>query len=400
MSALSRTRRARKDRRGIALLMVVAAIMILTTLVTDLSFGARICLLTAVHERDELQAQYLARSGIGLYKLILTANKQIAKNPSFKAAMEMMGVPPGDGLWKMIPFINTGLLRMLLVSGGDPEEEDVQDFVSTGKVSDEVEQESREEGGRFSGRNFLDFHGDFSTEVRGEDCRININSLATLSTGQVVQDSSVGQMIAGLMSGEENDQWLRERNLDKWDLINNLRDWIDADNIVASGKGGYEDDYYNRLDSPYLSKNARFDTPTEIRLVEGWQEEVYDRFAGQLAIYGSGKVNINCAEDELVRGLVRASVTPMPTESVLDHLMEEFHNYTATASFSNGQDFANWLKNQGYNVNSSLATQITTSTSYFTLTSLGQVGDATAKITAVLDYSATDEGKTLYWRED
>lgn len=399
-SPLARVR-ARRDRGGVALLLVIAAIMILTTLVTDLSFGANIRIMTAAHERDEIQARYLARSGVSMYRLILTANKQIAKNPSYKTMMEAMGVPPGDGLWKMIPFINTGLLRMLLVSDGNIDEEDAQAYSQSGQVSEEIAAESREEGGgRFSGRNFLDFEGDFTTTVRGEDCRVNVNMLASVPTGTAVQDSAIGQMLAGMMSGEESEQWLRDRNLDKWDLINNLRDWVDADNVVASGKGGYEDDFYNRLASPYLSKNARFDTPTEIRLVEGWQEEVYERFSPQLTIYGSGKVNINCAEDDVIKGLIRDIVDPDPTESDLERILEELRNYTSMASFKDGKDFISWLTNQGYNANAQKASNISASTNYFTLTSEGQVAGATAKITAVFDFSSTDEGKVLYWRED
>lgn len=399
MTSLRRLRR--RDRGGVAILLVVAAIMVLTTLVTDLAFGSRVRVLTAYHERDELQAQYLSRSGISLYRLILTANKQLAKNSFLQTYAAMAGVPPNDALWRMIPFINTGLLRMLLVSDGDVSEEEATDFKQSGQVSEEVAAASREESaGHFSGRNFLDFSGDFSTEVRGEDCRINVNLFSTTPTDGLVQDTAVGQALAGLMSGEDNDQFLRDRNLDRWDLINNLRDWVDADNIVASGKGGYEDDFYNRLDSPYVAKNAKFDTLLEVRLVEGWQDDVWDRFGGQLTIFGSGQININCADDDVVKGLIRAYVTPTPSDSVMDRILEDLHAYQAIAAFKDGKDFMNWLKNEGYNVNTQVSSVVATKTTYFTLTSTGQAGGASVKSTVVLDYSSTDEGKIIYWRED
>lgn len=396
-----RGRRDRRDRGGVALLVVVAAITVLTVLVTDISFGARVRVLTAVHEREEMEAQYLARSGISLYRLVLQANYQLSSNKTLAPYLEMMGIPAGDALWRMVPFINTGLLRMLLVSDGDVEEEEVEDFASSGRVSDEVMEESREDGGsRFSGRNFLDFNGDFSVSVRGEDCRINVNQFAARATGTMVQDTPVGQQIYGLLSGEENDQFLRDRNLDKWDLIANLADWADADGDGSTTRGGYEDDLYNRQEPPYLAKNAKFDTLDEIRLVEGWQDDVYDRFAAGLTIYGAGKVNINCAEDLVLKGLLYAYVTPNSPD-FLDQLVAQVREYMLLVSFKDGNDFVKWLEAQAGvgSVNPALAAQISTATSYFTLSSIGQSGDSTATITSVVEYK-NEQGKVLYWRMD
>jgi general secretion pathway protein K len=291
---------------------------------------------------------------------------------------------------------------MLLVSDGDVKKEDAQDFAATGQVSDEVADKSREESaGHFSGRNFLDFTGDFTTEVRGEDCRINVNAFSSVSAETVSQDTAVGQQLAGIMSGEENDQWLRDRNLDKWDLINNLRDWVDVDNTVASGKGGYEDDYYNKLASPYLAKNAKFDTVQEIRMVEGWQDDVYERFGGQITVYGGGKVDLNCADDDTLKGLFRAYIYATLTDAQIDKLLSDYHTaMESTAGLTSGSALTNWLKNEGYSVNPALSGVITTATSTFTLTSVGQVGDAATRITAVVDYSSSDEGKVVYWRTD
>lgn len=393
-----RLRRERGNRRGIALLLVLAAIMTLTVLVTDISFGARVRGLTAVHSRQQAQAYYLASSGISIYRLILMANSQIARQPMYKQAMEAMGIPSGDALWKMIPFINTGLLRMVLVAdGGDIDPESAEDFQQTGAVSDQVAEQSRAEGGHFSNRNFLDFEGDFSVTVRGEDCRVNVNGLSTRTPETPVQNTVVGQQLAGIMSGETNDQWLRERNLDKWDLIANLADWVDTDDVVASGKGSYEDDYYNKSDIPYLSKNAKFDTREEIRLVEGWQDEVYDRFANEVTIYGSGKIDINCADDDGLKGICMGNITGC-TDDMATRFVQAFHEAELTTAFNKGSDFVNWCEANGFAVsNPQLASMITTKNNYFTLTSTGLVGDASARITAVVDYTS-DTGRVLFWK--
>ncbi len=98
-TSTSRLRLRRRDQRGVALIMVLAAIMTMTVLVTDISFGARVRSLTSVHSRQQTQAYYLASSGISIYRLILMANAQIARQPMLKSAMESMGIPSGDALW-------------------------------------------------------------------------------------------------------------------------------------------------------------------------------------------------------------------------------------------------------------------------------------------------------------
>jgi general secretion pathway protein K len=390
---LSRARR-RGDRRGIALIVVVGTLMFLTALVTDISFGARVRFLTAVHERDEAKSYWLGVTGVNLYRLVLVFNKKMGESET----LANLGL--GDSLWQTIPFINTGLLRMFISSDGDLEKDEVSEFEQTGEVSEEVREDSVEGGTRFGNRAFLDFDGDFMAAVTGEECGINVNKLASRASTERPEDTTVGKQLVGLMSGEENDQWLRERNLDRLDLIGNLADWVDADSNVASGKGGYEDDFYNSQPAPYLAKNAKFDTRTELRLVEGWSDEVYDRWATQLTIYGSGKINITCADDVVMAGLLQAHLTPRPTDSEVAAILALIRENMAITSFKNGQAFVKFLQDQGFNPSDALANEISVKTQVFTITSTGTVGDASAQITAVVDFTSSSEGTILYWRVD
>lgn len=396
-----RPERRRQDRRGVALLMVIGTLMFLTVLVTDIGFGARVRFLTAVHERDEQKAYWLAQTGVNVYRLILTANKAIAKNSMFASALEAYGVPAGDALWKMVPFINTGLLRML--AGGDsPDDEELEEFAQTGEVSEEVREESREgTTSRFGNRNFLDFDGDFSAEVRGEDCRINVNTLGDIGSGEDWQTKAVAVQLYGLLSGEENEQFLRERNLERWDLIGNLKDWVDADGNVSSGRGGYEDDHYNTQRWPYLAKNADFDTWEEIRMVEGWQDDVFERFGSQLTIYGGGKVNVNCADDQVLIGLLKAYGGGTMSDDELKNLLSLFKEATALSPPKDANAWVEALTNVGFPATSDLKSVIGTKTETFTIVSTGTVGDANSRITSVVSFSgSTAGGQVKYWRVD
>ena len=79
-------------RSGVAILMVVATLMVMTVLVTEIAYGSRVRMLTAAHTQQRVQAYWLARSGVNLYSLILMANKELAKNKEASVAAEGYGV--------------------------------------------------------------------------------------------------------------------------------------------------------------------------------------------------------------------------------------------------------------------------------------------------------------------
>lgn len=394
-------RRARRDQRGVALMVVLAGIMVMTVLVTDMNYGARVRLLLAAHQKDEAQAYWLARTGVNIYRLILVANAQL-KN-SMGDIGSTIGINMGDALWQAIPFVSTGLMRMVFVTGGDAddlEEGALEEVARTGTVSQEIAEESRAQAGRFDDRSFLDFDGDFSASIVDEDSRINVNGFGSRTSSSVLQEEATALSLYGIMSGQEADQWFYDRNLDRWELIGNLADWVDTDNTRCGTQGGYEDDLYNRLDDPYLARNAPFGTKEEIRLVDGWQGEVYDKFSDRITVWGSGKVNINSASREVLFGLLKAWISPQPSDDFVNQLLDLMDDYKAFASFQSEQEFVDYLKNQGAEVSDGMKNVISTSSTVFTVTSTGVVGDTTVTITAVLDYSSSQLGTVRYWRVD
>jgi general secretion pathway protein K len=401
INALTRPRGNRRRRRsGIALLVAVSTILVLTVVVTELSYTARVRYVLAAHEKERAQAYWVSQTGINIYKLLLTASKEMEKNSALGSMAGSFGINLGDALWQWVPIINTGLMRMIFASGGDVddiEDDAIEEFKSSGKVSEEIEQESRE-GGLFSDKNFLDFDGDFTAEVTDEDRKLNVSLLG--NSNGTVQESAIGQQLFGLMSGEENDQWFRDQDIDRWDIIANLKDWVDSDAMGSGRSGGQEDSLYNNRESAYLAKNAPLDTFDEVRLVEGWQDSVMERFGQQLTIHGLGKVNINTASDEVMIALLKAYVLPAPPDSECVRLLEQIREYMWFASFKDGKDFSKWLTNQGLTVSEDLAGQIGDSSKTFQVVSTGLVGDTSVTTTAIIDYNNSTAGKVTYWRVD
>jgi len=401
---LARARR-RGSRSGVALLLVVGAIMITTVLVSEMNYGARVRLLLASHQAEEAQAYWLARTGVNLYRLLLAANMAL-KNSSIADYGAMFGVNIGDALWQAVPFISTGLMRMLFVSGGeveDLEEEQVQEVRTTGTVSDEIAEQSREEAasGHFGGKSFLDFDGDFNASIVDEDRKVNLNGFSGRASSSNLQEEVTATSLYGIFSGLDNDQWFYDRDIDRWEIIGNLADWVDQDNTRCGLRSGYEDDLYNRLEDPYLAKNAAFDSQEEVRLVDGWQGEVYDKFKDRITVWGSGRINVNTADREVLAGLLRAYITPQPADSVVDAFFEQLELQMSFSSFQSADDFVSFVKNNtGFEVSDKLKDVISTSSSVFTISSMGVVGDTTVTITAVIDYAQSSTGTMRYWHVD
>ena len=63
---------------------------------------------------------------------------------------------------------------------------------------------------------------------------------------------------------------------------------------------------------------AKFDSTDEVRLVDGWNGEVYDKFADKFTIWSNGKFNLNSFDEDMHRALIRASALTQPSDATLD----------------------------------------------------------------------------------
>jgi type II secretory pathway component PulK len=412
-------RASRSSRSGIALLMVMASMTLMIVLVTEMTFQATVRMQLGAHQRDEVKAEALAMTGYNLYRLVLTGSKSLGDSlakfidPSMLA---MLGIS-GDSLWQMVPYINTGMMRMLLVSGGSPDEGD-----SPTTLTDEQVAESREDGGD---DNFLDFDGDFYAEVSDEDRKINVSRFTATTAGDMANDATVNQLV-GLMSGviecpvalgafggpppggtaptrDDVDQFFLDKNLDRMDLIGNLIDWGDADNLRIY-RGGLEDNLYNVIEpEPYLPKNAPLDTFEEIRLIDGWNDDdVWERFGKQLTVYGSGKVNVTTAECGVMHALLASGLEPMPTSAEITRIQDAIQQQAMITPISSVSQLQDLIKGLGYTTKSTFSAMSSSESLVFRVTSTGQVGDAAVTVEAVIDYSGSGTqgliGQVLYFR--
>lgn len=100
-------------------------------------------------------------------------------------------------------------------------------------------------------------------------------------------------------------------------LVDVMVDWLDADDDPEPF--GAERTYYGGLEPPYRPKNGPFESVSELHLLKGVTDEVYEALAPYLTVAttGDGRVNVNTADPVVLRAL-----DPRITPDVADRIVK------------------------------------------------------------------------------
>ena len=365
----------RKTEHGVALLMVVAAIAILTAVAVDFSYHSRVEARLATNARDELRAYYLVRSAVQISRLVLHFQRQVDQvqipnlsgilgglggstamgnvavatgQTSASTTQVAAGTPKSSSLhlrlWDIIP-VDSGTLQLFM---GAPPAADLAAAASLGdgglnlpKLRSVPGLGPKAAGGSSSrlespARPFGDFDGTFHSDVTDEESKINVNALNQLSTQAA---ATATEMLALMHWRDQKYDFLFDDNADsdpqhhqvhREDLLSNLHDWIDTDtNTTAFNPlqmaifsdpfvAGYgdEDEFYQRQEPRYHAKNAPLDTIDELYLVHGINDRFMKAFGSRLTVYSSPNallnVNTNDSQQQLTNILVALDTNRFP----------------------------------------------------------------------------------------
>ena len=285
-----------------ALIVAMTAIAILSVMVADMHENTSTAFAIAVTHRDKVQAEYMAKSGLNLPRLLVAQEPKIRQLVTPLYQMFSGGRrPPQLPVWTMAndilkPFCayEEGLGSSAGIDFG-------------------------------SGSHLDEAPGTCEIVAVAENAKINVNSPLNFA-GDRARRSIAMQLFAmmgGYQSPSPYDPLFAERDADgqhtsRIDMISALIDWWDVDtdrtNFDPGNDGevtssGAEEDIYGRLDDPYRNKNAPFDSLAEVRLIRGVGDDWWSTFVEPepgdptsrvITIYGSGSVNPNEAPPEVL----------------------------------------------------------------------------------------------------
>lgn len=418
-------------RRGIALLMVLMSLAMLSAVVADFAYNQHVKFMISARERDALKAHYLARSGIEIARMLLFFQDQI--QPALDMAQQAGMLPFGDFVvWKLIPLdsdtlcgVTDGMigeaLGMDMAAAREQQSLRHEEQAAQQPLDLDVDPKSMS---LFDDKaSFCNMGGTFSVSIDDEDSKLSLRHWENQFGPEA---ASRRDLLLALFAPSRYDFLFEEEDSDgqrsdRYDVIAAIRDWMDRDQNMTDAKAapeafardvsGNEDDNYNRLEPPYQAKNAYFDSLQELHLVRGFDDELYDTFAPALSIYSEGQVNIKSATNPTVLiGLMHACAAN-PTDIllsdpnwVIETLMrwQEFRQLGTMGGYGavNADGWMGFLQSQGLSLASDRCSSLIADKSmYFKIKATAKVGDVERSITTVLRIFRSNE-EMYYWREE
>jgi type II secretory pathway component PulK len=87
-------------------------------------------------------------------------------------------------------------------------------------------------------------------------------------------------------------------------IASDIVDWRDKDDRKWSQAGGFsEHSYYKHAKLGYYPRNLPFKTVEEVLLVNGMDQEVFQKVRNYITVYGNGRININTVSYPVLRAL-------------------------------------------------------------------------------------------------
>lgn len=357
-------------RRGIAMLLVLVGIAMLSLIAMELRYNSVVELRLATNQRDELRAHYLAKSGLNLSRLILRFQKQVdsIQLPNLGGLLQSLG--GAGGLQSLLGGAGAGGLAGLLGGAGGaaglagmlggaaagagagaaaptsmsiqlwrmakvdchmlsamvPEEDPKKSGIAPSKPDKKFkfDEENPDLGSAQAKRRFGTFTGCFDTVISDEEERIN---LSKLDSPQLTAQVLLAQLMSTL--SDKKYEFLFEKEdsnrvkVTPSDIIIGMRDWVDEDetgsqlNFKGQGEpfvAGFSDENsdYSRYDIRYRAKNGRFDSLDELYMVHGINDRFMAAFKDKFTVYPdiNSRPNINTDDPMLLELAIRSVADP------------------------------------------------------------------------------------------
>ena len=443
-------RSAPVQQRGVALILVLTTLAILTAVGVDFSYSSRVSLKLAENLRDETRAEYLAKSAINLSRLLLHFQKQVDQmggqigaalaggGPGGALGAILGGVPggtpggplpgtpaPAGGnslgirLWQIVPIDSNAFGALL--SGS-------MEALQAAKAAGETPALPAVEPGKREVRHdFGGFDGSYRAAIVDENSRINVRGLDGLAATPMATLTQLRAMMNDpkydFIFDEEDANHDRVR---RDDVILALKDWIDRDETATAfdptnpqrpfvNGFGDENSAYSRYEPRYKAKNGRFDSLEELYMVRGVNDRFMAAFGDRLTIWPdiNSKLNVNTDDpQQMLTNILIAAANPndpiLRDPRLLQTILRAIQVRKMFSFFGlSAQDFVSILQGNGIRLRPEIdprqggnAANLFGSTSdTFRITATGRVGRIEKQITAVVRYDDV-LGRMLYWKED
>ncbi len=298
------------NSRGVALMMAIFIMTILTFLAVEVSYRTSIENNIATQGVSRIRAYYAARAAIelSLFRIHLYKKALAAFGDQLGEARFML-----DPLWQF-PFMWPPVLP------------DEIHGVDKAQIESVVKESSMK--------------ASYSVAIESEGGRIDVNDLGADSKELV---KATRQQILQVFQAEvdSNEKFAkRYGSFNFEELVNNMIDWVDDDS--QSLNGGAEKGYYPDFKSDAAPPSAPFKTLKEMHMVAGMTDELFEVLARRVTVYGSKGINVNYSAKEVLK-----SLDPQLTDEIVDKIMNRRSNSNEGGPFQSTDDFYKFIESLG-----------------------------------------------------
>lgn len=313
--------------RGIALLIVLSAIVVMTTLVVDFTYTTNVSYHQAVNERERIQAYYLAKSALSFMFLELKFDKVFRQIVQSQNLGQFLGENANLPLCQQFP-LSTALIRAVFLLGQMPGEASAEsgeagEAAEPKSEADEVIEEQHKDvsiSQEKSAEEFLQFEGDFDASCVDEGTKINLNGFFDLRTTSAVegQASPFDQYKLFLLKFLTRPQYellFEKAGVKASDAVDNIGDWVDQNadaGKLAGRSSGSERAVYDKQELPYTVRNGKLLTLMEAYLIDGVTDDWFGPLMEEFTVYGDGRINVCSANETVVEALIQRYVDSTP----------------------------------------------------------------------------------------
>ncbi len=319
-----------RDSSGIALFMVIAAVSVLTILVTEFSYIAQINQRMAYDSLDQVKAHYLAKSGFKLSLLRLKAYAQIkAATGGSSSSNPLAGAIPKGVLEKIwnFPFIYPvpALPGMSIA-----QKDQLDEFQKS-----------------------TDLDGHFTALIESESTKYNINSVLkafapnpnpSASPGISNSPNPTGSFDASAARQSLQDylpQLITNKSVDDDDFAREYRDFK-LDDLIAQMAAWADRTYTPTVTLPNEAippKQAPYYSLTELHMVYGMDDKLYKLFEPALTAANISGININSMQSTTLKALL-----PQMTVDEVTDFFKFRDDDTTDNLFKKVDDFYDYLQ--------------------------------------------------------
>jgi len=283
-----------KRSKGVALIIAIMIISIMMMFAADFIVSSSVDLTMATAERDNIKAEYVAKSGanwamwLNMFDYGLEVQFGNSPDPVMKEAKNAVGP-----LWSKLNDVFSFDMPLDLTQTAN--------FAKAFGMSDFMDATTIEL--------LQSLDGEMGIGVQDEGGKINLNVCYQSRTSC----KTVMLMLDALLNCTEVErQYMRERNIKTSELVGKIQDWIDSDSAPDPASGySSEDDPYQKRKPPHKAKNSPMDTLDELRVVDGWTDELHAYFSPYLTVFPflhsqdkdktAYKLNINSLDQDTLK---------------------------------------------------------------------------------------------------